>query len=56
MMKRKSSYILYEQFPGKKYELPFNHESDGTRKLIAALPVILVALQEGRLVIIDELD
>ena len=33
-----------------------DYESDGTRKLIAALPVILVALQEGRLVIIDELD
>ncbi len=41
---------------GKKYELPFDHESDGTRKLIAALPVMLVALREGRLVIIDELD
>lgn len=41
---------------GKKFELPFNHESDGTKKLIAALPVILVALQEGRLIIIDELD
>lgn len=41
---------------GKKYELPFDHESDGTRKLIAALPVILVALREGRLVVIDELD
>lgn len=41
---------------GKKYELPFEHESDGTRKLIAALPVILIALREGRLVIIDELD
>ena len=41
---------------GKKYELPFNNESDGTRKLIAALPVMLVALREGRLVIIDELD
>lgn len=40
----------------KKYELPFDHESDGTKKLIAALPVILVALREGRLVIIDELD
>lgn len=39
-----------------EYELPFEHESDGTRKLIAALPVLLVALQEGRLVIIDELD
>ena len=41
---------------GEKYELSFDHESDGTRKLIAALPVILVALREGRLVIIDELD
>lgn len=42
---------------GKKdYELSFAEESDGTRKLIAALPVILLALREGRLVIIDELD
>lgn len=39
-----------------EYELPFNHESDGTKKLIAALPVLLIALKEGRLVIIDELD
>lgn len=41
---------------GKIYELSFNDESDGTKKMIAALPVILLALQEGRLVIIDELD
>lgn len=41
---------------GKLYELCFDDESDGTKKLIAALPVILLALQEGRLVIIDELD
>ena len=40
----------------KVYELSFTEESDGTRKLIAALPVILLALREGRLVIIDELD
>lgn len=40
----------------KEYELSFSEESDGTRKLIAALPVILLALREGRLVIIDELD
>jgi hypothetical protein len=39
-----------------EYELPFSDESDGTRKLIAALPVILLALREGRLIIIDELD
>ena len=38
------------------YEMPLSSESDGTRKLIAALPVILIALSEGRLVIIDELD
>ena len=38
------------------YELPFSQESDGTKKLISALPVLLLALQEGRLVIIDELD
>ena len=40
----------------KEYELSFTEESDGTRKLIAALPVLLLALREGRLVIIDELD
>ena len=40
----------------KEYELSFADESDGTKKLIAALPVILLALREGRLVIIDELD
>ena len=39
-----------------EYELPFSDESDGTRKLIAALPVILLALREGRMVIINELD
>ncbi len=39
-----------------EYELPFIHESDGTRKLIAVLPVLLTALREGRLVLIDELD
>lgn len=49
---------LYTQrtLGGKVYELPFADESDGTKKLIAALPVLLLALQEGRLVIIDELD
>ena len=38
------------------YELPFSSESDGTRKLFAALPVILMALKEGRLMVVDELD
>jgi AAA15 family ATPase/GTPase len=41
---------------GKIYELPFSDESAGTQKMIAALPIFLLALQEGRLVIVDELD
>ena len=38
------------------YELSFDEESEGTQKLITALPVLLLALSEGRMVIIDELD
>ena len=52
-----SKQLFMKRKLGKKeYELSFTEESDGTRKLIAALPVILLALREGRLVIIDELD
>ena len=38
------------------FELPFEAESDGTRKIFSSLPVILIALSEGRLAIVDELD
>lgn len=48
--------FLKRTIAGKQYELSLSEESDGTRKFIAALPAILIALQEGRLVIIDELD
>ncbi len=41
---------------GKVYELPVSSESDGTKKLLSVLPILLVALQDGRFVIIDELD
>lgn len=41
---------------GKMYELQLVDESEGTQKVIAILPILLVALQEGRLVILDELD
>jgi len=49
---------LYTQrtVDGRLYELRFDDESEGTKKLITALPVILLALQEGRLAVIDELD
>ena len=54
--KGEKQLYLQRRLQNKEYELAFVHESDGIRKLIAALPVILLALQEGRLVIIDELD
>ena len=52
----KKEFITERVLHEKTYELSFDSESDGTRKLIAALPVVLIALQEGRLLIIDELD
>ena len=48
--------FMQRTLSSQEYELPFSQESDGTKKLIAALPVILLALREGRMVIIDELD
>lgn len=53
---KEEQLYMIRTIEGERYELPFDHESEGTKKLIAALPVILVALREGRLVIIDELD
>ena len=38
------------------YELNFTDESDGTKKLLGLLPRIILSLQEGGLLVIDELD
>jgi len=54
--KEENQLFIVHNINGKEYELPFEVESDGTKKLIAALPVIHIALSEGRLVVIDELD
>ncbi len=51
-----NEFYLQRKLHETVYELPFSSESDGTKKLFAALPVILMALKEGRLVIVDELD
>lgn len=41
---------------GKSYQLSINQESAGTQKLFNALPLAIIALTEGRLLVIDELD
>ncbi len=52
----KRELFVKRRIGGVEYELPIYSESDGTKKMIVALPVFLTALDEGRLVIIDELD
>lgn len=54
--KENDQFLLQRIVGNKEYDIPFINESDGTRKLFAALPVIILALREGRLIIIDELD
>lgn len=49
-------FYLLRNIHGKTYPLAFSDESDGTKKIFSSLPVILLALREGRPVIIDELD
>ena len=53
---QRSEFYLQRILNETVYELPFSSESDGTRKLFAALPVVLMTLKEGRLMIVDELD
>ena len=49
-------FFLQRDVAGQKYELNFEDESAGTKKLFTMIPFILLALQQGRLVIADELD
>lgn len=52
----KKRIITQRVVNGRMYELLFDDESAGTKKLIAILPVLIHALDEGRCVIVDELD
>ena len=38
------------------YQLHLSEESDGTQKLFNVLPLVIIALTEGRLLVLDELD
>lgn len=41
---------------GKKYKIPLDHESNGTRQVIRVLPLILTTLQTGGVLVYDELE
>ena len=54
--KEENQFYLKRTINSQIYPLPFTNESEGTRKIFATLPIIMYALIEGRLVIVDELD
>jgi len=49
--------IVFEHTVGENsYSLDIAQESDGTQKLFNVLPLVMIALTEGRLLVFDELD
>ena len=52
----KQTSYTQRRIDGELFELPFYEESEGTQKLLGVLPYIMLALKEGRVIIIDELD
>jgi hypothetical protein len=47
---------LSHKIDGSEYELELREESNGTRKLLGLIPVILETLDEGSILVSDELD
>lgn len=55
--KEKSYDIFFEHVVnGQPYHLNFSQESDGTKKLFNILPLVIIAISEGKLLVFDELD
>ena len=52
----KKDILLTRNVNDGEYSLLLSKESAGTRKLFGSLPILMIALQTGRLAIIDELD
>lgn len=54
--KDKQDFMLMRNINRNSFALSFTKESEGTKKLFVSLPILLIALFEGRLIILDELD
>lgn len=54
--KENNDFILQRVIDENVYSLSFADESEGTKKVFSSLPILMLALSQGRLVIIDELD
>lgn len=52
----KNIFTQHSMENGEKRELNFEEESSGTRKIFSILPVILNVIENGNLLVIDELD
>jgi AAA15 family ATPase/GTPase len=49
-------FYVIRQYGDQKFKLDFSYESRGTVKLFHLIPKIIIALREGRLLVVDELD
>lgn len=54
--KETDKLFFIRNIDGKEYELEFQEESAGTKKVFSIIPSVLIAIAEGRLVVFDELD
>ncbi|MEF2919786.1 MAG: AAA family ATPase [Acutalibacteraceae bacterium] len=54
--KEKNQFILKRTIKSEPYWISFEKESEGTKKIFAIFPIIMHALMEGCLIIVDELD
>ena len=52
----KKALVTERLIEDQRFELNLLDESDGTQKLFNILPLIVIALTEGRTIVIDELD
>ena len=48
--------LVIREINGKRYSLPLEDESDGTRKMFQLLPVFINSLTGGKLLVVDEMD
>ena len=54
--KSPAAFLVHSPYEGCTYELPWEEESMGTKKLLSLLPSILTSLDDGSLMMADDLD
>lgn len=51
-----TEHVVRDEAGERTYSLPFRMESEGTRRIVCLSPVVKAALEQGKTVLIDEID